>query len=98
MVRDWDFKQIIFAHGTNPYTEDAAAAFRCQSKTTMTLTFETEKKGNLQGVPSDRGWGVDFDIGSSTVCPSQLRQMGFWQKWLSQLAIWWTITNLIQLN
>ena len=28
MVRDWDFKQIIFAHGTNPYTEDAAAAFR----------------------------------------------------------------------
>ena len=28
MVRDWDFKKIIFAHGTNPYTEDAAAAFR----------------------------------------------------------------------
>ena len=28
MVRDWDFKQIVFAHGTNPYTEDAAEAFR----------------------------------------------------------------------
>jgi len=28
MVEDWNFKQIIFAHGTNPYTDDACKAFR----------------------------------------------------------------------
>lgn len=27
IVKEWDITQIIFAHGTNPYTKDAAAAF-----------------------------------------------------------------------
>ena len=30
----------------------------------------------------DLGW-VDFDPGSSAICPILLRQMGFGQKWLS---------------
>ena len=35
----------------------------------------------------DLGW-VDFDLSSSTVCLILLRQMRFWQNWLSNRAIW----------
>ena len=36
---------------------------------------------------------VDFDLGSSSVCPIPLRQMGFWQKWLSDRARWWNLSQ-----
>ena len=45
MVRDWDFQQIIFAHGTNPYTEDAAAAFR-YSKYTRSMIYKQQLISN----------------------------------------------------
>ena len=48
MVRDWDFKQIIFAHGTNPYTEDAAAAFRSEQQLREHDLFQQRRMGKLK--------------------------------------------------
>ena len=45
----------------------------------------------------DLGW-VDFDSGSSAICPILLRQMGFLQKQLSIWARWWKIPILSQAN
>ena len=41
---------------------------------------------------------VDFNIGSLAICRILLRQMGLWQKWLSNWAKWWNIPNLRQPN
>ena len=41
------------------------------------------------------GW-VDFDFGCSTLCLLLPGLPGNWQKWLSSLAVWWSILNLNQ--
>ena len=38
------------------------------------------------------------DLGSFTICPILLKQMGFWQNWLSNWASEWNISNLSQPN
>ena len=44
------------------------------------------------------GWVdlLDFDFGSSDICPIMLRLMGIWQNWLGSWATPWNI--LIKVN
>ena len=78
----------------------------CQSKVCMTTGTKgvSECKGQIlystyrefhQLVDLD--WS-DFDLGSSAICPTQPRRMGFWQKWLNNWARWKNIPNLCQPN
>ena len=42
--------------------------------------------------PADLGW-FDFDLGTFTLCPILLRQLGFRQNWLNNWARWWMVVN-----
>ena len=79
-------RQLLRGHlqAQRPHDEAQRAAVQVQVQYMQITSISI-----VQGVPLARGPGlgwVDFDLGSSSICPILLRQMGFRLKWLSNRA------------